>query len=111
MFHKFITLKHNDLFCLGDEQKIYISFHLTSIYDHSIFEAFSRVVQKMIPHYATLENFLNIIIQTSGIEKAFLYDVKTKIYVATDSSPVDIQSYELCCDMIDVVIDLSNIYG
>jgi len=49
-------------FCLGDEQKIYISFHLTSIYDHSIFEAFSRVVQKMIPHYATLENFLNIII-------------------------------------------------
>jgi len=65
----------------------------------------------MIPHYATLENFLNIIIQTSGIEKAFLYDVKTKIYVATDSSPVDIQSYELCCDMIDVVIDLSNIYG
>lgn len=68
-------------------------------------------MQKMIPHYATLENFLNIIIQTSGIEKAFLYDVKTKIYVATDSSPVDIQSYELCCDMIDVVIDLSNIYG
>lgn len=49
--------------------------------------------------------------QTSGIEKAFLFDVKTKIYVATDSSPVDMQSYELCCDMIDVVIDLSNIYG
>ncbi|XP_026804731.1 ras-related GTP-binding protein C isoform X3 [Rhopalosiphum maidis] len=102
---------NDDLVDSGDEQKIYISFHLTSIYDHSIFEAFSRVVQKMIPHYATLENFLNIIIQTSGIEKAFLYDVKTKIYVATDSSPVDIQSYELCCDMIDVVIDLSNIYG
>ncbi|KAL4096728.1 hypothetical protein QTP88_021623 [Uroleucon formosanum] len=102
---------NDDLVDSGDEQKIYISFHLTSIYDHSIFEAFSRVVQKMIPHYATLENFLNIIISTSGIEKAFLYDVKTKIYVATDSSPVDIQSYELCCDMIDVVIDLSNIYG
>lgn len=124
------------IFLIGDEQKIYISFHLTSIYDHSIFEAFSRVVQKMIPQYATLENFLNIIIsvikfllkfifilythwpilffidfQTSGIEKAFLFDVKTKIYVATDSSPVDMQSYELCCDMIDVVIDLSNIYG
>lgn len=49
--------------------------------------------------------------QTSGIEKAFLFDVKTKIYVATDSTPVDVQSYELCCDMIDVVIDLSNIYG
>ena len=27
------------------------------------------------------------------------------------SSPVDMQSYELCCDMIDVVIDVSCIYG
>ena len=34
-----------------------------------------------------------------------------QIYVATDSSPVDMQSYELCCDMIDVVIDVSCIYG
>lgn len=35
----------------------------------------------------------------------------SKIYIATDCSPVDMQSYELCCDMIDVVIDLSSIYG
>ena len=27
------------------------------------------------------------------------------------SAPVDMQSYELCCDMIDVVIDVSCIYG
>ncbi|MBV98100.1 Ras-related GTP-binding protein C, partial [Eschrichtius robustus] len=47
----------------------------------------------------------------TGIEKAFLFDVVSKIYIATDSSPVDMQSYELCCDMIDVVIDVSCIYG
>ena len=35
----------------------------------------------------------------------------SKIYIATDSSPVDMQSYELCCDMIDLVIDVSCIYG
>jgi Ras-related GTP-binding protein C/D len=34
----------------------------------------------------------------------------SKIYIATDSSPVDIQSYELCSDMIDVVLDVSSIY-
>ena len=28
-----------------------------------------------------------------------------------NSSPVDMLSYELCCDMIDVVIDVSCIYG
>lgn len=54
---------------------------------------------------------LTKISQNSGIEKAFLFDVVSKIYIATDSSPVDMQSYELCCDMIDVVIDLSSIYG
>lgn len=114
---------------------ILLNFHLTSIYDHSIFEAFSKVVQKLIPQLPTLENLLNILVsvsfterqrrfifflynftkqnqlQNSGIEKAFLFDVVSKIYIATDCSPVDMQSYELCCDMIDVVIDLSSIYG
>ncbi|XP_069461323.1 ras-related GTP-binding protein D-like [Ambystoma mexicanum] len=86
-------------------------FYLTSIYDHSIFEAFSKVVQKLIPQLPTLENLLNIFISNSGIEKAFLFDVVSKIYIATDSTPVDMQTYELCCNMIDVVIDISCIYG
>lgn len=45
------------------------------------------------------------------MEKAFLVDVASKIYVATDSSFVDMQTYELASDMIDVVIDISCIYG
>ncbi len=49
--------------------------------------------------------------KNSNIEKAFLFDVMSKIYIATDTSPVDIQTYELCSDMIDVVIDISCIYG
>jgi len=92
-------------------ENLNLSFHLTSIYDHSIFEAFSKVVQKLIPQLDTLENLLNLFITNSGIDKAFLFDVVSKIYIATDSSPVDMQSYELCCDMIDVVIDVSCIYG
>ena len=35
----------------------------------------------------------------------------SKIYIATDRSPVDIPSYEICSDFIDVVIDISDIYG
>jgi len=95
----------------GLDHCVHLSFYLTSIYDYSIFEAFSKVVQKLIPQLPTLENLLNIFISNSQIEKAFLFDVISKIYVATDSSPVDMQSYELCCDMIDVVIDVSCIYG
>lgn len=49
------------IYILGCDQ-IHLSFHLTSIYDHSIFEAFSKVVQKLIPQLPTLENLLNILI-------------------------------------------------
>ncbi|KAK2708785.1 ras-related GTP-binding protein C-like [Artemia franciscana] len=101
---------NDDLLDMG-YQGVHLSFYLTSIYDHSIFEAFSKVVQKLISELPTLENLLNIFISNSGIEKAFLFDILSKLYVATDSSPVDMQSYELCCDMIDVAFDISTIYG
>lgn len=44
---------------------IHLSFYLTSIYDHSIFEAFSKVIQKLIPQLATLENLLDILVAVS----------------------------------------------
>ena len=40
---------------------IHLSFYLTSIYDHSIFEAFSKVIQKLTPQLPTLESLLNIL--------------------------------------------------
>ena len=88
-----------------------INFHLTSIYNHSIFEAFSKVIQKLIPHLPTLEALLNNLCRSSGFEKAYLFDVLSKIYIATDSSPVDMPSYEICSDYIDVIVDISEIYG
>eukprot|EP01094_Clydonella_sp_ATCC50884_P011172 TRINITY_DN2097_c0_g1_i1.p2 TRINITY_DN2097_c0_g1~~TRINITY_DN2097_c0_g1_i1.p2 ORF type:complete len:362 (+),score=144.69 TRINITY_DN2097_c0_g1_i1:57-1142(+) len=90
---------------------VHLSFYLTSIYDHSIFEAFSKVIQKLIPQLPTLENLLDMLVSNSKIEKAFLIDVVSKIYVATDHTFVDMSTYELCSDMIDVVIDISCIYG
>lgn len=94
--------------CLG---QVKINFHLTSIYDHSVFEAFSKVAQQLVPQLPSLEKLLDILVTGCRIEKAFLFDVVSKIYLATDSSPVDMQSYELCADMIDVITDVSSIYG
>lgn len=45
------------------------------------------------------------------IDKSYLLDVFTKLYIATDSNPVDGHTYELCADLVDVVIDVSCIYG
>ena len=92
-------------------QQAKVNFHLTSIYDHSVFEAFSKVVQQLIPQLPTLQSLLDVLVTSCRIDKAFLFDVVSKIYIATDSSPVDMQSYELCADMIDAVIDVSSIYG
>ncbi|KAF6006419.1 GTP-binding protein gtr2 [Brettanomyces bruxellensis] len=89
---------------------VQISFYLTSIFDHSIYEAFSRIVQKLIYELPALENMLDLLMQYSNFDKVFLFDVNSKIYVATDSSPVDIQTYEVCAEFIDVTIDLDGLY-
>ena len=114
---------------------IHIRYHLTSIYDHSVYEALSRVVQRLIPQLPTLENLLNVLVSSCSMEKAYLFDVVSKLYISTDSGPADMQSgasvwrqtplhcfgfsplfrfdttVELCSDMIDVVLDVSGIYG
>lgn len=88
-----------------------VSFHLTSIYDHSIFEAFSKVVQKLITQLPSLEGLLNLLSHNCKFEKAYLFDVMSKIYVATDTTPVDMGAYEICSDYIDMVVDMSEIYA
>lgn len=49
---------------------------MTSIYDHSIFEAFSKVVQKLIPQLPTLENLLNILISVREFDDEVTSDHK-----------------------------------
>jgi hypothetical protein len=58
-----------------------------------------------------LEALLNNLCGACNIEKAYLFDIMSKIYIATDTSPTDIATYEVCSDYIDVVIDVSEIYG
>lgn len=99
----------DELLDLGLEG-IQVSFYLTSIFDHSIYEAFSRIVQKLIVELPYLESMLDNLIENSSIDKIFLFDINSKIYVATDSSPVDIQTYEVCSEFIDITIDLDNLY-
>ena len=41
-------------------EQIPINFHLTSIYDHTLHEAFSRVLQKLVGSLPYLEDLLNV---------------------------------------------------
>ena len=91
--------------------EISIGYHNTSIYDHSLFEAFSKIFQKIMPQNNILSNLLDNLSTACRFEKAYLFDVYNKIYLAIDSSPMEEQFYEICSDMIDVVLDMSGIYG
>jgi Ras-related GTP-binding protein C/D len=46
-----------------------IAFYLSSIYDHSVYENVSKVVQKLIPQLGMLENLLDILLSNCRMEK------------------------------------------
>jgi len=92
-------------------QPIQLAFQLTSIYDHTIYVALSKVVQKLLPQVTFISSMMDTLINRSKIQKAFLFDVISKVYIATDSTPVNMQHYEICSELIDVLIDVTCIYG
>ena len=88
-----------------------LSFHLTSIFDHSIFTAFSCVVQRLIPQRAYIQQALEMLSNQSRFDTAFLFDVTSKIYIASSTSVQAKQLYELCSEAIGVLTEMSSVYG
>ena len=113
-FHK----KHCDIKTkfsniLKDYKNIEVKYYITSIYDYSLFETFSKIIQNTIPKQQS-ESILNLITNFSEcckFDKCYLFDIFYKICIADDFSPLEEQIYELCSDIIDVNFDLTNIYN
>jgi len=90
-----------------------IQISTTSAMDQTIFDAMSKVIQKRIPEQAQLEKWLNLMINNANVAKAYLMDVRTKLFIATDSSPAEntqLSIYEICSGMIEMVDGISNVY-
>ena len=49
-------------------------------------------MQKLVPSLQTLNSLLDILLASSNIDKSYLVDVVTKLYIATDSNPVDVKT-------------------
>ncbi|KAI0072758.1 hypothetical protein K474DRAFT_1650502 [Panus rudis PR-1116 ss-1] len=93
-----------------DYEQIPINFHLTSIYDHSLHEAFSRVLHKLIDSLPYLEDLLNVFCANSQSSKAFLFDTRSRLYVATDASPVDPPTHSLCNNYLQMLNSFGPLY-
>jgi hypothetical protein len=90
-----------------------VSFHLTSIHDHSVLEAMSRVVQRVAPGPALLphvEALCNACVGACGVDKVLLMDAATRLAHASDSTPLQGAMYELAAEALDVAADVALIY-
>lgn len=88
-----------------------VAFYQTSIFDHSVYEAMSKVIQKLLPQLPAMEALLNKLCSACRIQKAYLFDTISKIYIATDASPTFLKDYEACSDYVDTIVDIKQIYG
>merc|ERR1712154_178086 len=104
-----------DLSRLGASPQV--AWQCTSIYDYSIFETFSRLISNLVvtqPHGQCVEQLLDNLVQNCRMERAFIFDVVSKVYLCSDSvvsGGSDDLTYELMADMLDVIVDTSCIYG
>ena len=88
------------------------NFYLTSVYDHTLHEAFSRVFARIMAPGSLpyLEGLLNSFTSSSSSSKTFLFDVCAGFYVATDYSPVDTARFGLCCDYVRMLSQFEGLY-
>nr|AAS21348.1 ENSANGG00000019048-like protein [Oikopleura dioica] len=111
--HKSDGLNEEELNAIHDDTLSYIEnindvgiqISTTSAMDQTIFDAMSKVIQKRIPEQAQLEKWLNLMINNANVAKAYLMDVRTKLFIATDSSPAEntqLSIYEICSGMIEM---------
>ena len=88
-----------------------ITFYPTSVYDISIFDALSKVLQLLIPQLSTFESLMNNIALNCRFSKLYLFDTLTKLYITSDTSPGDTPSYSLLSDWFDTLMDLADLYS
>ncbi len=87
-----------------------IFFHLSSIYDHTIFVCLSRIIQKNLPESMALEVILDTMCTVCKVEKAFLFNVPCGLYLAADSSPCGIETFALASESVDMICDMHTLY-
>ena len=61
-----------------------VNFYLTSVYDHSVYEAFSRTVQRLLPCQGALERLMDLVCQVSisqHLQLAYNLNVLTELLI------------------------------
>ncbi|KIY69114.1 Gtr1/RagA G protein Gtr2 [Cylindrobasidium torrendii FP15055 ss-10] len=94
----------------SDFTQLPFAAQMTSVYDHSLHRAFSKVLLKLVGLLPYLEELLNVFCSNSQSPKAFLFDVQSRLYIATDASPVDDATHDLCSDYLRMLNAFGPLY-
>jgi hypothetical protein len=82
-----------------DYEHLNISFHLTSVYDHSLHESFSKVLQKLVESLPFLEGLLNVFCAVRGLPHAPVYKlIPSAEFPIAKSFLVRYPLTIVCCD-------------
>lgn len=98
---------------IGTTLPLCLSFNLTSIYDHSVFQAFSLVVQRLIQNKVPkINELLQLVNSNCGSDISYLFLSRSKIFLAVEESKrMKWRSYDLCSDAMEVLVKMDGIYG
>ena len=66
-----------------EEDKFKNNFFITSIFDTTLIEAFSAILQNMIPQNTNLSFLLEKFSKKCGVENAYIFDINNKFCLAS----------------------------
>ena len=86
-------------------------FFITSIYNSTLYEAFSTILQNKIPQAKNLSILVKEMGENSSIDNAYLFDINNKFCLASYKPNLEkVNMFDICLNMIDFALELSNIY-
>lgn len=95
---------------LPNINNISLSIHCTSIFDDSLQEVFSSIVQRSLLKDGRIENLLDLLTTTGNFDKSYLIDKTTRILLATDNS-ADPGTRAILSDVLDMMSNISKVYA
>lgn len=85
-------------------------FFKTSIYNSTLYEAFSSILQNTLSSNKNLLILIDQVCKNSYIDNGYLFDIKNKFCLAYYSELKKVNIFDICLNMIDFALEMSNIY-
>lgn len=108
------------------DKAVSLHFYLTSVFDASVFIAFSRIQQRllqgteseakqapsgMVSLSDALETACNLLCTACYFEKAYVFDVPSRTFVGSDTSPFDASLYNIVFRYMHFLLQFSQLYA